>query len=360
MFKASLFLKGLVPRAAPWIRWPQHLPCASVTFCLSPSGQHRAALGAWGGRPPGRSGTHLCQGPPVHVGAAHVDVPPIHDPEFGVQDAAGELPHGHLSHLGSWPSMQDSGSASLALSQFAALCGQVHSYLLPAAPLSGCYQHPHFTGGKTEASTCPGPSRQPGSMRIVPAASCSWLSLRPQVQAAGLSRARRPHPVLCPWERTRQAPWNRPRGKPTGRCSQPWAPGLPQAAPLLSPCARAVAGQPLPRPGGQGPMAQAPTSGRQDLQVGGLPGQCRGAGGHHQGDVPIQQLLQLLQKGLSLGEQASCEGPPLPPGGPRPLPGGHPDCPQLHQTCRPPDGTLTACSLRAGEGPGVPAVRTSR
>lgn len=43
---------------------------------------------------------HLCQGPPVHVGTAHVDVPSIHHPELGVQNAASEPSHGHVSHLG--------------------------------------------------------------------------------------------------------------------------------------------------------------------------------------------------------------------------------------------------------------------
>lgn len=102
----------------------------SVTYGISLGGAHygyshgwspRAFFGDWLQGTPGKaprvrdrdklqgasprlgSGAHLCQGPPVHVGTAHVDMPPVHDPEFGMQDAPGELPHGHVSNLGTWP-----------------------------------------------------------------------------------------------------------------------------------------------------------------------------------------------------------------------------------------------------------------
>lgn len=35
----------------------------------------------------------LCEGPPVHVGAANINVSLVHDPELGVKDAGGERSH---------------------------------------------------------------------------------------------------------------------------------------------------------------------------------------------------------------------------------------------------------------------------
>lgn len=78
--------------------------------------------------------------------------------------------------------------------------------------------------------------------------------------------------------------------------------------PTSFPCPVVPARQPMPDTRAVVPsMVQVPTSGSQNLQVGGCPGQCRAAGGHSQGNVPAQQLLQLLQKSLSLQGQASYE-----------------------------------------------------
>ena len=72
--------------------------------------------------------------------------------------------------------------------------------------------------------------------------------------------------------------------------SAPWetthlAPGTgPQGGPLRGAC--------RPR--------RPPTSGFQDLQVSGVLGRGRGAGGHGQGHVSVQQLLKLLQEDLAL------------------------------------------------------------
>ena len=103
-----------------------------------------------------------------------------------------------------------------------------------------------------------------------------------------------------------------------------------------------------------GPGRQEPTSGHQDLQVGGVPDQCRGAGGHSQGNVSVQQLLQLLQKGLSLREQASGERPaPSHQEGPRLPQEAASDCPQLGQTDALP-ARLAVCVA-----PGRPAASES-
>lgn len=45
---------------------------------------------------------YLCEGPPVHVGAANVYVFLVHNPELGVKDAWGELSHVNSSDISSW------------------------------------------------------------------------------------------------------------------------------------------------------------------------------------------------------------------------------------------------------------------
>lgn len=83
---------SLTPEPAPVPRTGATLHLCSTQGCTG----HRQAPGAraadelLAGLP--ALGTHLRQGPPVHVGAAQVDMPSVHDPEFGVQNAPGELP----------------------------------------------------------------------------------------------------------------------------------------------------------------------------------------------------------------------------------------------------------------------------
>lgn len=101
-----------------------------------------------------------------------------------------------------------------------------------------------------------------------------------------------------------------------------------------------------------GPGWREPTSGHQDLQVGGVRDQCRGTGGHGQGDISVQQLLQLPQKGLSLGGRASSERPPQShqkgPGLPRRPPLTARRCAACRACCVP--GPWTARSLRVRGG----------
>lgn len=149
---------------------------ADVTPVLRPRPQgHQAEPpgNAGSGRAPGGSPspglyTHLRQGPPVHVGTTQVDVPSVHDPEFGVQNAPGELPHGHEPYLGPWQGGQDrvvswplvgalfAGSLILRYLQ---LGRRVYPR---SSRLSPCHHRPHFPGGATEAST------GPGSLRAAP------------------------------------------------------------------------------------------------------------------------------------------------------------------------------------------------
>lgn len=93
------------PAPVPRTRVTPH-PCSTrgCTGHRQASGA-RAADGSLMGLP--ALGTHLRQGPPVHVGTAQVDMPSVHDPEFGVQNAPGELPQGHEPHLGTWPGGED-------------------------------------------------------------------------------------------------------------------------------------------------------------------------------------------------------------------------------------------------------------
>lgn len=84
------------PRGTETMLWPCHRGSPLVA-----AGDPRRSPGVRAGGTAG--GAHLGQGPPVHVGAAQVDVKPVHHPELGVQDAAGEPPQGHLAHLGTWP-----------------------------------------------------------------------------------------------------------------------------------------------------------------------------------------------------------------------------------------------------------------
>lgn len=95
------------PRPAPVPRtraMPHPCPTRGRTGHRQAPGA-RAADGSLMGLP--ALGTHLRQGPPVHVGTAQVDVPSVHDPEFGVQNAPSELPQGHEPHLGTWPGGED-------------------------------------------------------------------------------------------------------------------------------------------------------------------------------------------------------------------------------------------------------------
>ena len=97
---------------------------------------------------------------------------------------------------------------------------------------------------------------------------------------------------------------------------QPWPPAL-----LATEGSRGGLSRPLPLSlGAEAQAGRPPTLGCQHPQVSGLPGQRRAAGGHGQGDVPGQPLLQLAQKGLSLRGQAGREGDPRRAGGTQTFP----------------------------------------
>lgn len=124
--------------------------------------------------------------------------------------------------------------------------------------------------------------------------------------------------------------------------------------------------QPLPRQPQSsrwppGPGWQAPTSAFQDLQVSGVLGRSWGAGGHGQGHVSVQQLLQLLQEGLALLEQARVrERPPYPTRRGPDLPRGGPNCPQLGQTDGQPAGLAVCLALAQPAGSKSGARATHR
>lgn len=44
---------------------------------------------------------YLCEGPPVHVGTANVNMLLVHNPELGVKNARGELLHVYGPNMGS-------------------------------------------------------------------------------------------------------------------------------------------------------------------------------------------------------------------------------------------------------------------
>lgn len=185
-------------------------------------------------------------------------------------------------------------------------------------------------------------------------ASGSLLSFHPQLRALDAAGPRG-HPVLCPLGNDTSGPWNRPPGRPTRRRLRPQAPSLPPGSPTALAGSRAQDSR------------HPPTSGFQDLQVSGVLGRGRGAGGHSQGHVSVQQLLQLLQEGLALWEQARVRerlphptrrGRGLPPRRPQ-LPTARPDRRAACWPCCVP-GPGTARSLRVrGEGH-APAGKTSR
>ena len=114
-----------------------------------------------------------------------------------------------------------------------------------------------------------------------------WLPLEPPPTAqSSWTQLATEATLLCPMGNDRSGPWSRPLGKPPRRRLQPRAPSTPRQ--------HQSSRWPL------GPGWQAPTSAFQDLQVSGVLGRSRVAGGHGQGHVSVQQLLQLLQEGLAL------------------------------------------------------------
>lgn len=217
---------------------------------------------------------------------------------------------------------------------------------------------------------------------MVPTASCAQLSLHPQFRAPGLCRTQG-YPMLCPVERDTpsflepaslgRADWLEGRGW------RPWTPashgpGEVQGVsrpPHSSPTAGSLSVAPAVSHAGPGTevTGQAPTSGSQDLQVSRVPGQCRVASGHSQGDVPVQELLQLLQEGLPLRTQPECQAqaspPYLPPGRTQPSPGATPLPTAQSQTDVQPTGSEPAGDhLQRGAGEGwvrhTPDGTTSR
>ena len=165
-------------------------------------------------------------------------MPCVHDPEFGMQDAAGELPQGHVPHLGTWPRVRGA-VARLALSPVR----RVDVWTLTSV-LSRCHQRPHFTGGEMEALTGPGSLRaaqvrSPGLHGLRPRPLAPWLSCPPEPH---------PHPALRPVENDPPALAARPPGD-RGEQGRPF-PASPLVPGRRGP-GRAAAYLGLPAPAGQ-------------------------------------------------------------------------------------------------------------
>ena len=241
-------------------------------------------------------------------------MPCVHDPEFGMQDAAGELPQGHVPHLGTWPRVRGA-VARLALSPVR----RVDVWTLTSV-LSRCHQRPHFTGGEMEALTGPGSLRaaqvrSPGLHGLRPRPLAPWLSCPPEPH---------PHPALHPVEND-PSPGRPPSWRPRGAGA---------AFPGLSPCPWAQ----RPRPGSRLPWAASTRRSVDFLASDGL------LVATARETFLASRCCSLLRRASPCRARPAVRVTPAEPEGPRPFPRSPPCTPTAQSQRHVPGG--------GGPGPG--------